>query len=154
MTAVNLCKLLFFLVSLANFHYIFARKTSANQVPLGISRATSHAKQIRLSGPRTSPSHRLEEQEKLKNKVYKQVAWKTRKLEEKLLDRQNQIDVVLPDIAVREIESTATKLDINDDNSTLADDTSKPPKRVLVKSPVGDRSILYRRLLKRRKVDG
>ena len=153
MTATNLCKLLLLLVSLANVHLIFARKTSANQVPLGISRATSHAKQIRLSGPRTSPSHRLEEQEKLKNKVYKQVAWKTRKLEEKLLDRQNQIDIVLPDIAVREIESTATKLDIIEDDSTLADDTLKPPKRVLAKSSVGDRSILYRRLLKRRKID-
>ena len=153
MTATNICKLLLLLVSLANVHLIFARKTSANQVPLGISRATSHAKQIRLSGPRTSPSHRLEEQEKLKNKVYKQVAWKTRKLEEKLLDRQNQIDIVLPDIAVREIESTATELDITDDNSTLADDTLKPLKRVIAKSSVGDRSILYRRLLKRRKID-
>ena len=153
MTAMTLCKLLLFLVSLANVHHILARKTSANQVPLGISRATSHAKQIRLSGPRTSPSHRLEEQEKLKNKVYKQVAWKTRKLEERLLDRQNQIEIVLPDIAVREIESTATELDITDDNSTLADDTLKPLKRVIAKSSVGDRSILYRRLLKRRKID-
>lgn len=84
--------------------------------------------------------------------MYKQVAWKTRKLEEKLLDLQNQIDIVLPDIAVREIESNATELDINDDNGILADSTLKPPRRVLVKSS-GDRSILYRRLLKRRKVD-
>lgn len=146
MTVTKLCKLLLLLLAFANFHLLSARKTSANQVPLGISRATSHAKQIRLSGPRTSPSHRLEEQEKLKNKVFKQVAWKNRKLEEKLLDQQSQKNTVLPDIIVSEANTL-------DDSSKLADDVSEHPRRAVGKSSSGDRSILLRRLLKRRKTE-
>jgi hypothetical protein len=71
------------------------RKGPANQTPLGISRATSHVKQIRLSGPLVSPTHRLEEQQKLKNKVMKQVEWKGRMYEQKLekQEKQKQIDV-------------------------------------------------------------
>lgn len=72
-----------------------ARKGPANQTPLGISRATSHVKQIRLSGPLVSPTHRLEEQQKLKNKVMKQVEWKGRMYEQKLVkeEKQKQIDM-------------------------------------------------------------
>ena len=153
MTVTKLCKLLLLLIALANVHLLHARKTSANQVPLGISRATSHAKQIRLSGPRTSPSHRLEEQEKLKNKVFKQVAWKNRKLEEKLLDRQNQINAVVPDMIVREVESIENEMDMTEGNSSFTDDSSKRPRRTLGKSLAGDRSILLRRLLKRKKTE-
>jgi hypothetical protein len=72
-----------------------ARKTSAGQVPLGVSRATGHAKAVRLAGPRISPTHRLEEQEKLKNKVYKQVAWKNKKIEEKRLNTLQQEELNL-----------------------------------------------------------
>jgi small-conductance mechanosensitive channel len=149
MTVTRLCKFLLLLVAFANVHLLSARKTSANQVPLGISRATSHAKQIRLSGPRTSPSHRLEEQEKLKNKVFKQVAWKNRKLEEKLLDQQSQINTVLPD----NIVSAANAVDMTDDSSKLADDVSKRPRRTAGKTSSSDRSILLRRLLKIRKTE-
>lgn len=75
---------LFVLLLLGFLQLSVARKTSANQVPLGISRATGHAKAARLAGPRITPIHRLAEQEKLKKKVFKQVAWKEKMLEEKL----------------------------------------------------------------------
>jgi hypothetical protein len=72
-----------------------ARKGPANQTPLGISRATSHVKQIRLSGPLVSPTHRLEEQQKLKNKVMKQVEWKGRMYEQKLVKEEKQKEIDL-----------------------------------------------------------
>ena len=125
--------------------YCDSRKTSANQVPLGISRATSHAKQIRLAGPRTSPSHRLEEQEKLKSKVFKQVAWKERMFEEKegkKLAKESQIDeAVVEKNTVKAIPLAANNCDDED----------------RVESPTGkltsDRRILFKRLLKKKSAE-
>jgi hypothetical protein len=120
----------------------FARKTSANQVPLGISRATSHAKQIRLAGPRTSPSHRLEEQEKLKNKVYKQVAWKERMLVEKISKQQQKDELAI--ISGSTVTGTDDSEEDEDD-----DETAKLPTTVKPRLSA-DRRILFKRLLKRK----
>jgi hypothetical protein len=122
----------------------FSRKTSANQVPLGISRATSHAKQIRLAGPRTSPSHRLEEQEKLKNKVYKQVAWKERMLEEKI-NRQQQKD----ELAIMSQSTLAGSDDSEEDLDDDEDVNAELPKTIKPRLSA-DRRILFKRLLKRK----
>lgn len=126
--------------------YCDSRKTSANQVPLGISRATSHAKQIRLAGPRTSPSHRLEEQEKLKSKVFKQVAWKERMFEEKegkKLAKESEIEeaVVLEKNTVKAIPLAANNCD--------DEDRAVSPKGKLT----SDRRILFRRLLKKKSAE-
>ena len=133
----------FVLVMMWSLLYCESRKTSANQVPLGISRATSHAKQIRLAGPRTSPSHRLEEQEKLKNKVFKQVAWKERMFEEKegkKLAKESQLEeaVVEEKNPVKAIPLTTID---NDD-----EDRAGEAKGRLT----SDRRILFRRLLKKK----
>ena len=100
---------LFALLLLMILHLSIARKTSANQVPLGISRATGHAKAARLAGPRVIPVHRLAEQEKLKSKVFKQVAWKERMLEEKLSrireeEEKNSLSHNLTDLGIKTTE--------------------------------------------------
>jgi hypothetical protein len=120
----------------------FARKTSANQVPLGISRATSHAKQIRLAGPRTSPSHRLEEQEKLKNKVYKQVAWKERMLAEKICRQQQKDELAIIS------GSTVTGTDDSEENED--EDMASELLETVKPRLSADRRILFKRLLKRK----
>ena len=129
--------LIFLLVLAAMLQLGCSRKTSTNQVPLGISRATGHAKATRLAGPRITPSHRLEEQEKLKNKVYKQVAWKGRQLEEKLSRKQKQ----------DELDAQVAKLEVTEDEEIeeAEDETDAVPE-------VKRRRPLFRKLLLKRTV--
>lgn len=133
----------FVLVMMWSLLYCESRKTSANQVPLGISRATSHAKQIRLAGPRTSPSHRLEEQEKLKNKVFKQVAWKERMFEEKegkKLAKESQLEE-----AVDEEKNSVKAIPLTTNDNDDEDRAGEAKGRL-----TSDRRILFRRLLKKK----
>ena len=132
---------IFLLVVIMILQLSCSRKTSANQVPLGISRATGHAKATRLAGPRITPSHRLEEQEKLKNKVYKQVAWKGRMLEEKLSRKQKQDE--LDELA------QITQLDeevIEDEDIDVIEETAVGKDSKIRRRP------LFKKLLLKRKV--
>lgn len=131
-------------VLLVLFEVSLSRKTSANQVPLGISRATSHAKQIRLAGPRTSPSHRLEEQQKLKNKVFKQVAWKERMLEEKVSRQQKLDEQAIIESTLGDTDDDDEELDDDEDvGAELLKTTTKPRLSA-------NRRILFKRLLKKK----
>lgn len=141
---MNSAVILILVTLLATFEISYSRKTSANQVPLGISRATSHAKQIRLAGPRTTPSHRLDEQEKLKNKVFKQVAWKERMLEEKIGRQQEKDELAIIS------RSTLTRTDDSDDKLDDDEDVDNELPKTLKPRLSADRRILFKRLLKRK----
>ena len=138
---------LFALLLLMILHLSIARKTSANQVPLGISRATGHAKAARLAGPRVTPVHRLAEQEKLKIKVFKQVAWKERMLEEKLSrireeEEKNSLFHNLTDLGIKTTEEKGDDIL----------EVSKKEGNVEINLEIVKRRPLLRKFLLKRKV--
>ena len=137
----------FVLILLITLQLSLARKTSANQVPLGISRATGHAKAARLAGPRVTPTHRLAEQEKLKSKVFKQVAWKERMLEEKLSrireeEEKNSLFHNLTDLGIKTTEEKGDDIL----------EVSKKEGNVEINLEIVKRRPLLRKFLLKRKV--
>ena len=137
----------FLLILLITLQLSLARKTSANQVPLGISRATGHAKAARLAGPRVTPVHRLAEQEKLKIKVFKQVAWKERMLEEKLSrireeEEKNSLFHNLTDLGIKTTEEKGDDIL----------EVSKKEGNVEINLEIVKRRPLLRKFLLKRKV--
>lgn len=147
----NFVALIFFIaLELCN-----GRKTSAGQVPLGISRATGHAKATRLAGPRITPSHRLEEQEKLKNKIFKQVAWKERQLAEKISRNQKQYEL---DLLVNQMVNDNVIVD--DDDESLINSVIKAKKEKVatktdaidVESSTAKRRPLFKKMLLKRRL--
>ena len=139
----------FVLILLITLQLSLARKTSANQVPLGISRATGHAKAARLAGPRVTPTHRLAEQEKLKSKVFKQVAWKERMLEEKLnrireKEEQDSLSQNLVDSGIQTIDDEGDNIPVVSTKESSVEKSLETVKR---------RPLLRKFLLKRRVVE-